>query len=496
MKGMRVFFALGLLHVGVLAASAQQTLYVNASTGNDGVTKASNSAGSPWRTIGRAAWGSTDRNAPNASQAAAAGDNVLISGGTYTTSVAVNNRWQVVYNPVNNGSGSAYITFTCVGTCVLGAPNANGPIIGSEERINVKWFADVGLGHSWSITAYGSQGGTAGATHVNTTPDTGPVVCHGGSGCWVEGATIDGYQQIDYDDNWNGVRVENCTACVIRNNSIRNFRNLSNGPNGSAITMYGAPNSVVENNYATNVSIGLYFKDTGSSLPQHNIRVRYNKFDGVDQCFRWSVTAEDRNYVYQNVCANSGFGVFTTGGGLSNDWIFNNTFYNIPNAAVYPTSFGSGGRFWNNIVVNTGRVVLVEGGTMPSTAVIDFQHNVYSGYQQFYTGQDGNRTLSGFRSAYPGQEAVAPLSYDGNPLFVNAAAGDFRLCTGAGNPSPSCSGASPVLSVAVDIFDLDGDGNTSEVLRPGAFVSGSEIMGVTNGIQRPSAPTNVRIITQ
>jgi len=485
MKGMRVFFALGLLHVGVLSASAQQTLYVNGSTGNDAVTKASNSAGSPWRTIGRAAWGSTDRNAPNASQAAAAGDTVLIAGGTYTTSTAVNNRWAVVYNPVNNGGGSAYITFTCVGTCVLGAPNANGPVIGSEERINVKWFADVGQGHSWSITAYGSQGGTAGPTQVNTTPDTGPVVCHGGSGCWIEGANIDGYQQTDFTDNYNGIRIENSPNAVARNNTIRNFRNQANTGNGTAFTLYGSPNAIVENNYTTNMGTAIAIKDTSVTLLQTNMRIRLNRFEGVDRCFSWSTTAEDRNYIYQNVCANSLFGLFVTGGGLSNDWIFNNTFYNLTGAGLYPTALGYGGRFWNNIVANADRVVLVEAGAMPGENVIDLEHNVYYGYRQFYAGMDANRSLAGFRSAYPGQEAMAPLSYDGNPVFVNEAAGDFRL-------GPS----SPVTGVGVDIFDLDGDGNSSETIRPGAFITGNEIVGPSNGIQRPSAPTNVRIITQ
>ncbi len=151
MKGMRVFFALGLIHVSVLTASAQQTLYVNSSTGNDAVSKASNSASTPWRSIGRAAWGSTNRSSPNAGEAANAGDTVLIAGGTYTTSVAVNDRWGIVYNPANSGQVDRYITFTCVGDCVLGAPNANAPVIGSDGKNYIKWFADLGQGHSWQI---------------------------------------------------------------------------------------------------------------------------------------------------------------------------------------------------------------------------------------------------------------------------------------------------------------------------------------------------------
>ena len=494
MTGMRVVLACVITVAIVAPADAQTTLYVDGSTGNDAVSKANNSASSPWRTIGRAAWGSTNRSAPNAGEAAAAGDRVMITGGTYTTSVAVNNRWGVVYNPVNQGTASSPITFTCVGDCVLGAPSANGPVIGAEGRNYIKWVADIGQGHSWQITAFGNQSGSASATQVNTAPDTGPVVCHGSTGCWVEGADIDGIGRVDYDDNWNGIRLENCNACTVRYNTIRNFRTLSDGVNGTAITLYGSPNTIVENNYATNTYSGIYFKDQAHTLLQQNIRARYNKIDGVNECFRFSMTSEDRNYVYQNVCMNSSFGLFTTGGGLSNDWIFNNTFYNIQNAGMYLTIMGSGGRFWNNIVVNADRAVLLEGGSMPNSSVIDLEHNVYFGHRQFYTGADGNRTLSSFRSAHPSQESDAPLSVEANPLFVNASQGDFRICTGAGNPAPNCTGPSAALAIGVDMFDLDGDGNTSETIRAGAFVTNNELIGVPGGLQRPTAPTNVHVI--
>jgi hypothetical protein len=496
MKRIRVVLAFGFTLALVVPAGAQTTLYVNGSTGNDSVSKANNSASSPWRTIGRAAWGSTNRSGPNASEAAAAGDRVMITGGTYTTSVAVNNRWGVVYNPVNQGTASNPITFTCVGDCVLGAPNANAPVIGAEGRNYIRWYADIGQGHSWQITAYGPQGGSAGPTQVNTAPDTGPVVCHGSTGCWIEGADIDGGVQTDYDDNWNGVRLENCTACTVRSNTIRNFRLLTfSSANASAVTTYGSPNAIIENNYATNVPVGIYFKDSGHTLLQQGIHARNNKFDGVNQCFRFSMTAEGRNYVYQNLCVDSTFGMLATGGGLSNDWIFNNTFYNLSGAAVYPTSLGSGGRFWNNIVYNTPRVVLLEGASMPAATVIHFEHNVYFGHGTFYSGPEGNRTLSSFRSLFASQESAAPLSIEANPLFVNAAGGDFRLCVGPGNPAASCTGTSPALAVAIDIFDLDADGNTTETIRAGAHITNNEVMGVPNGIQRPQPPTNVRIIT-
>jgi hypothetical protein len=295
---------------------------------------------------------------------------------------------------------------------------------------------------------------------------------------------------VDYDDNWNGVRVEGCTDCVIRNNSIRNFRTSTNSANGTAITLYGSPNALVERNFATNVTHGVYLKDSAVSLLQRGVRVRLNRIDGVNGCFRFSMTAEDRNYIFQNVCSNSGFGLFITGGGLSNDWIFNNTFYNLSASALYPSGLGVGGRFWNNVVVNADTVVLSEAAPMPSAAVLSLEHNVYFGHRQFYTGTDGNRTFASFKSTFP-QDSAAPASVEGNPLLVNPGGGDFRV-----NPGSAAEGR------AVDIFDLDGDGSTTDTIRAGAHVTNTEIIGVANGgggggsADTPSAPSNLRILSQ
>jgi hypothetical protein len=482
----------GLIFVGGASANAQ-TLYVDGNNGNDGVPKASNGPQSPWRTIGRAVWGSTNRSAPNPSEAVSAGETVQVASGTYTTDTAVNNRWEVVYNPVNSGaSPSAPITIRCMGRCVLGAQFANSPVIGSSDKNYVKWYADVLQGHAWQITAYGRQSGSASPTQVNTAPDTGPVVCHGGTGCWVEGAEIDGGLQVDYTDNWDGIRVENCTSCTIRNNTIRNFRNADNTGNGTSIKLYGSPNAIVEHNFATNAGSAFAIKDNQFTLPQNNMRIRFNRIEGVDRCFSWSTTNEERNYIYQNVCANSWFGLFVTGGGLSNDWIINNTFVNLSASGLYPTTLGFGGRFWNNVVVNADRVVLLEGGSMPPVNVISLEHNVYFGHRQFYAGTDGVRTFDSYRSAY-GNDRAAPASVEGNPMLMNPSGGDFRV-----NAGSAADGR------GVDIADLNGNGNTNETIRAGAYITNNEMIGVANGVgsggggstSAPAAPSNLRVISQ
>lgn len=472
---------------------AAATLYVDANTGNDATPKQLNGPSTPWRTIGRAAWGSTDRNSPSSAEAAAAGDIVIVAGGTYTTSAQVNNRWAVVYNPVNSGTPNGTITFTCSGICVLGAANANGPIIGSDARNYIKWYADLAQAHTWRINTYAREEGTASTTEVNTAPDTGPVVGHAATGVWIEGAEIDGGLQTDYTDNYNGIRLENCTACTVRNNTIRNFRNQRNATNGSAVTLYGSANAVVEHNLFSNVSSGVIFKDTQNTLAQSGVHVRFNRIDHVDQCLVWSITAENRNYVYQNLCMNARFGLVITGGGLSNDWIVNNTFVGLSVGAVYLASNnGSGGKFWNNIIVSADQVILLETIAMPEDDVIDFEHNLYFGFRRYYSGSDGPRTFEDFKRMYSTHNLAAPASIDRDPQFANAAAGDYGLCMGPWQPVSSCTGSSPAMQLAVDVMDLDRDGATGDLVPAGAYVSNDERIGpFRSGDTPPSPPTNV-----
>ncbi|MEZ5287561.1 MAG: hypothetical protein R2712_22715 [Vicinamibacterales bacterium] len=491
---MRVILATGLV-LAVSAAASAQTLYVNGSTGNDSIARSQNSASNPWRTIGRAVWGSTNRSSPNANEAARAGDTVQVAGGVYSYTGSVNDRFSVVYSTVNQGSANNYITISCVGTCTLTAPNANSPVIGASGRDYVKWFANVAQGHAWVIQACGRLSG-CGANVVNTTADTGPVVCHYNTGCWVEGAVIDGGAGIDYRDNWNAVRIENCTSCVIRNNSMANFtRDQVAGDtnhNQSIITMYGTRNSIIEHNVGSNAGAGVYFKDTDTTNPQSGNIVRFNRFDRVNEVIAFSIVNENRNYVYQNVGTNGRIGLAVVNGGLSNDWVFNNTFYRMSIAATTPNGSGSGGRFWNNICVECQAVIMTSGGSMPSDNVFDMEHNVYYSYSQFYLGGDGTRSFASFRSAYPDQEQTSPASMDGNPLFVNAAGGDFRLCTGAGTPAASCSGASPAMGRAMDLYDLDHDGSTTDTVRSGAYIDNTEVIGITSPL--PPAPTGLRVV--
>ena len=493
----RVIIALGLCAVTWVPASGA-TLYVNNSGSpacSDATAKASNAAGSPWCSIGRAAWGSTTRSSPNTSEAAAAGDTVLVTGGTYSSAETTADNWAVLYNPANSGSVGNYITFTCVGACTLVAEGGAYAAIGADTRDYIKWYADVTLGYAWSIQACALTTAPTGCPDDFVLPDQGlgPVLCHDVTACWIEGVTIDGGPNIDWADNYNGVRAEFCASCTFRNLTIRDFRLSGGNHNQSCVTFYGVANGVSEYVTCSNAGSGIFFKDTGITPEQSGNRVRYWLIDTVNEGIAFSQTSEDRNYIYQNIITNVEYGFKVVGGGNSNDWIFNNVFYAMSSGCVGHNAAGSGARFWNNICLSsTADMVDITGGAnMPADTVLDHEHNVYSDYATtFYSGTT-TRTFANYKSTYTDQDQATPASVDADPLFVDAAGGDFRLCTGSGTPAAGCSGASPAINLGVDHDDLDGDASTSDAINAGVYVTGSETFGAQSSSS--SAPRRLRI---
>lgn len=453
----------------------EATLWVNASTGDDSRSKATVAASGgslPWATIGRAVWGNASRSSPNSGEAAAADDVVSIAAGTYSDNTLVSSKQTPLYNPTNEGTSGHPIIFLAAGAVVLGAPAANSPVIGSDGRDYIRWYA-AGGGSYFSITCDGrvavdeiDADDTKGvSTVVNTKPDTGPVVIWDCVGSEVEGCIIDGGPSINYTDNWNGIRVENGTAFVIRNNQISNFtRSVSGGTNHnqSCITIYGGADGLVEHNALSNAGAGVYFKDTGTTNPQSGNVVRYNLVDGCLQAFAWSVTGQDRNYVYQNLVTDCELGLEFTGASPCNDWVYNNTFYNLSQGGLYlSNTSGTGGKVWNNIFSVSPYGIFLNGFTMPADTVLQFQHNVWHSITNTYSGSDGNQSLAAFKSANPNQEQAAPAGTSSDPLFTSSGT-DFTLQAG-----------SPARNLGVHP-------GTAESNHAGCYQTGTEVMGTTS----------------
>lgn len=442
---------------------------VNSLTGSDSNTYAQVAAGThQWQTIGRAAWGSTSYSSPNASQAAQAGDTVLVAAGTYTTSGNTSGtRWTVALNPANDGTSESPITFRGVGTVYIRMDgDAIGPMIGCDDRDYILW-------DNFYIDDY--YGGSV--------SDTGPVVFHVATGCKLTNSTVVGHPgsyyngQATFTDNYNGVRLEFTTSITISNNTIRQF---TEGNHNQAGTMlYAAVDSIIEHNYYTTCRSGVYVKGLVGSTSNSGTVIRFNWFEGNgDGVIPYYYSTN--THIYQNVFKeNTGSSIYADPAGYSQAnglVIANNTIVGGSATADYgifiKSNFDSGAnsRFYNNIIYGafTYDIIMDTGVTLNYQ---DYEHNVYYGFNSFGLLGSTGITFSNWTTTYA-QDNSSPAGINQDPLFVDTTY--YKLQAG-----------SPALTLGVDILDLDGDGQTNDTVPAGAYITGSETIGIESSGSTP-----------
>lgn len=466
-----------------------------AASGDDTTSYAANNGTTVcWDTLGRAVWGNASRSAPDATEAAKAGDTVLVTGGTYHSDATTGVNSTPLYNPAGTGTAGNYITFTCVGTCTIEAPVARGPAIGADGKDYIKWYADVTLGYSWTMVSDAAGGNTAdtsaNSTWVNVKPDTGPVVLNNTTGSWLEGLILDGGAQQEQEDNYPGIELENCTSCVVRNNVIFGFQCASGNHNGAGIMLYSAADPIIEHNLFYGSGVSIYIKGE-TTFAQTGVIFRYNL---ITSCLAANsgcifVYISNAARIYQNIISGGPacieFGGLDAVNASDADWAFNNTCISpsvagiLYNGSTTPPWF-SGGRAWNTIVYNAPTVILWADSTFQVDTYLDYEHNLYNTFTTF--ANDSTATsyaaFSSWTGAFASQDQASPVSITSAPGFANAAGSDYRLCTGAGTPHASCAGASAGLNLGVDLGDLDGDASTTDNINAGAHVTNLETIGV------------------
>ena len=452
------------LSLGCCLSAEAKTLYV-APSGNDGVTYAANSATSPWRTIGRAAWGSNSYASPNAAQAAQPGDTVLISAGTYwENGNSAGSRFTVSLNPANSGISGSPITFRGVGLVYVRMNSGfRGGMIGCSSKNFVIW-------DNFQIDDY----------YGGSTPDTGPVVFYNSNYCQVINSDIKGHPGSYYHGyatfggNYRGVSLEPARFTTVKNNRIYNF---SGDQNECAVMAYDSDDNIIEGNTIYNNGCGIFIK--GAHAPQVQARnvVRNNLLYGNTNAGIRVLTGVD-TFVYQNIVINSNqegsTGLWAGFANSTRSRFVNNTVYNVRSGMVAQGTDLIDVRFHNNIIVNSATSAITDWTVSnPSQYDVQWDRNLYFNNTRLWYSQSGTSlTLAQFQGYGKDTNGV-----QANPLFVDAANGNFRLQAG-----------SPARALGRDYLNLSGQG-VGAVIPAGAYITGSEVIGSTTTPAAPSPPT-------
>jgi hypothetical protein len=457
-----------------------KTLYVNGGTGNDSFSYDANSESTPWQTIGRAAWGSTSPTSPNAGQAARAGDTVLVEAGTYTTPSPQTtcSRWSVALNPANSGTSGSPITFRAVGTVtVLLAAGYYGPTIGADGRNYIVW-------DGFTMNEALASGASC--------ADTGPVVFHVTTGSQALNLSITGTYR-GWGDNYNGIRLESTRDIVIRNTAISAITGNC-GSNCAGIMMYDNENTLIEHVDISTTVTGIYVKGDhgGDGWPQINTTIRLSRIHDITGC-GIGLGAANTAKVYQNIIKASRYcaiRMYDFSSPQSSNITIQNNVIVAPNGTdnggiVYAgTTNVSNMRVFNNIFYGPWSEAVSFGGN--ALGAVSYEHNVYYGYAAWGSVAGAQRSFATWKDTYS-QDTASPAGITSNPSFANET--DYKL-----------NGGSPALSLGIDILDLDRDGSTSDSVPAGAYISGSEVIGLTQGTTQgstdtspPGIPMNVRI---
>ncbi|MFN0064429.1 MAG: hypothetical protein ACKVPX_18120, partial [Myxococcaceae bacterium] len=169
---------------------------------------------------------------------------------------------------------------------------------------------------------------------------------------------------------------------------------------------------------------------------------------------------------------------------------FDQTISGFINIGSIDMPTAAGHLMWNNIFTRVSGLVWnfvdssINFADLNSPSVISIEHNRYFQHAATFSrsGSGSVATFADWLAAVPAQERAAPASRTGDPGFADLMGHDYHL-----------TAASDARLGGVDVLNLRGQGS-STIIPVGAYITGSETVGVRVGISssRPAAPTNLR----
>ena len=375
----------------------------------------------PWKTINHAA------------EVLQAGDTVLVKEGRYN--VGASPAWSVpAINPVNSGTPENPITFKVYpGHKVTVFVSEGHAAIGSNGKNYIIW-------DGFTVEMFGRM---KGILLMNT------------KGCIIQNCTVIG-DYIDTGDNHDGIRGENSTNLTIKNCIIHGIRGKSHDSAG--IKFYGVHFATVEHNLIYDCETGIQPKGKDGS----NNKFRYNIVHNCGNAF--FICYHKNNEVYQNIIyeCHNGFSLACNINGFD---IYNNIIHNC----VYGVNTWSQKEhdniwFFNNVFVNSDAPFKIVSGNIGH---IFSDYNCFYDYTRFLIDWTNIGLLPAWQNRGFDQHSI-----EAAPLFVNAEANDFHL-----RPNSPCLAKEGEDCGGIDKQDYDGDGDTTERINMGAYITGDEIIG-------------------
>jgi hypothetical protein len=476
-----------LLVLLAVAPASAKTLYVNAATGNDATSYAANDVNNPWATICRALKGTTSCASSSAGIAAQQGDTVVVIAGVYSVAGSSSRLTPALY-PINDGASGSLITIQASGgTVEVRLSSGTGPAIGCRSNSYVTWTR-ADSDSKWYVDE----------DQVPVIPDTGPVVLSSSDHCVMEWLEVNG-TYVDYPgtggDNHNGIRIEQCDDCEVRNALIYEIGSIEGTAPGTAarrqndagIMLYSSDRVLLEHNTIYDVGTGIYVKDLAAdtgTMEDGVVRLNWIHDAVVHGIFYGK---DEDGKAYQNLIEDSGecvhFRDLADSAGTEDDdmpvrtIVANNTCDNVTSGIVVSGASGLtvDVRVEGNIINAATTMWRSDDGDYSGPNDVTSNRNVYRGtYTNFGSFAGGTTyTLAAFRTAF---------SMDADSITT-----DPQLLGGANCRGFELHASSAARSLAVDIADIDGDANVAETKHAGACQDGTETFGVESAAFVPEA---------
>lgn len=304
-------------------------------------------------------------------------------------------------------------------------------------------------------------------------------------------------QGTDTSLHW-GIAVVNVDRVLVRNNYVHDMDPVigNHGLNSAAIQLFGSTKyNVIEHNEA-DAGGGIVHNAFGmKAAPSCNLW-RYNIARNATAGFLGiattdgSVDATDNVYI-QNIILDSAHAFHLDHQALR-FVVYNNTAVGVKHFLHASYDSNKDARVWNNIAVSatpgpSDAAYWLAGYSSQQlfpSLLAHADHNCFSGFARLGYREQSPTQVYTTLTVWQTTTGLDGSSIVADPQFLNAAAGDYHLASGS-----ACATA------GMDEQDHDGDGNTTEAIPAGAYITGAEIIGrVSSGdALAPAAPSNLTV---